>query len=233
MIAMMTKRQAFYKSHKWEKFISALRLERMQPDGTLLCEHCGKPIVSKYDCIGHHVTELTDENVNDVTIALNPENVQLIHFQCHNEIHKRFGFRREKKVFIVWGAPCSGKSSWVDTIAESDDLILDIDRLWSAVRAGTCGRYDKPSELKANVFALRDCLLDDIRVRRGKWSNAYIIGGYPLDGERERLADLVGADRLIFIDADQQTCEARAAEKSPEWIEYVREWFSRYHPPVE
>lgn len=233
MIAMMTKRQAFYKSHKWEKFINALRMERMQSDGTILCEHCGKPIVSKYDCIGHHVTELTDDNVDDVMISLNPENVQLIHFRCHNEIHKRFGFRREKKVFIVWGAPCSGKSTWVNSVAEPNDLILDIDRLWGAVRAGTCGQYDKPSELKANVFALRDCLIDDIRVRRGKWSNAYIIGGYPLNGERERLADLVGADRLIFIDADQQTCEARAVKKSTEWIGYVQEWFSRYHPPVE
>lgn len=229
---MMTKRQAFYKSHKWEKFINALRLERMQLDGTIICEHCGKSIVSKYDCIGHHVTELTDENVDDVMIALNPENVQLIHFRCHNEIHKRFGFRREKKVFIVWGAPCSGKSTWVNSVADPDDLILDIDRLWGAIRAEACGSYGKPPELKANVFALRDCLLDDIRTRRGRWTSAYIIGGYPLEGERERLADLVGADRMIFIDADQQVCEARATEKSPEWIMYVQEWFSQYHPPV-
>ena len=137
-----------------------------------------------------------------------------------------------KNVYIVWGAPCSGKTSWVDSVAESDDLILDIDRLWGAVRAGTCGQYEKPSALKSNVFALRDCILDDIRVRRGKWSNAYIIGGYPLDGERERLADFVGADRLVFVDADQKTCEARAAEKSPEWITFVQRWFELYHPPV-
>ena len=227
--------QAFYKSSKWAKFVETLRIERANNDGVVICEHCGKPIIKKYDCIGHHVEELTDENVNDVMIALNPNNIQLVHFKCHNEIHKRFGYaeRQVQKVYIVYGSPCSGKSSFVSEIAEHGDIILDIDKLWSAIRADKCNKYDKPNELKQNVFALRDLMIDMIKVRRGRWANAYIIGGYPLQAERERLATLVCADKIIFIDTPKDVCLLRAKEKSNDWIDFINDWFDRYTPPSD
>lgn len=212
--------------------MKSLRDERAQPDGTVICEHCGKPIVKAYDCIGHHMQELTDDNVDDVTISLNPDNVMLIHFRCHNEIHRRFGYnvRRQKKVFIVWGSPCSGKSTWVRENSDTCDIILDIDRLWAAIRSEKCGEYEKPSELKPNIFDLRDFLLEQIRVRRGRWQNAFIIGGYPMQGERERLADLLGAE-LIHIDTPKETCMLRACEKGKDWTRFVQNWWERYTPP--
>ena len=211
---MNAKIQAFYKSKRWETFVQGLRAERAQADGSILCEHCGKPIVKAYDCIGHHIEELTEENVDNAMIALNPENVQLVHFRCHNAIHERFGYhgRLVQNVYIVWGAPCSGKRSWVDDVAEPDDIILDIDALWRAVQRDATwnDEVQKPNALKANVFGLRDCLLDQIKTRRGRWRNAYIIGGYPLQGERERVAAEVGADRLIYIDTPKEICMQRA-----------------------
>lgn len=232
---MSEKLQRFYKSHKWEGFINTLRQERTKADGSIICEHCGKPIVKAYDCIGHHIEELTDDNVDDALISLNPKNVMLVHFKCHNAIHKRFGYNvhREQEVFIVYGAPCSGKSTWVKENAESGDIILDIDRLWAAIRADSCTQYEKPNELKQNVFALRDAMLDMIRVRRGRWRKAFIIGGYPLQGERERLAETVGAKQIIFIDTPKDVCIERAKQKSSEWIEYIDTWFERYAPPSE
>lgn len=231
----MTKRQKFYRSREWERLVARLRLERVDEQGYVICEHCGKPIVKAYDCIGHHVKELTEDNVDDAMIALNPDNIMLIHFKCHNAIHGRFGFGRARKsqeVYIVWGSPCSGKTTWVDEVAEDQDIILDIDRLWATVRAKCCGEYDKPDALKTNVFALRDTMLDMIRVRRGKWQRAYIIGGYPLDGERERLADLVGADKVIYIEESKGICLARARLKGDEWTRYVEDWWEKYSPPI-
>lgn len=233
---MSTKKlQAFYKSQKWEKFVEALRHTRADKDGLLICEHCGRPIVRKYDCIGHHVEELTDDNVENAAVSLNPENVVLVHFKCHNEIHKRFGYadRQPQHVYIVYGSPCAGKRTWVADVAEPGDVVLDIDKLWAAIRSDKCGDYDKPPQLKQNVFALRDALLDTIRVRRGRWNNAYIIGGYPLQGERERLAEILGADRIIFIEAPKETCLLRARQISGEYETFVNEWFERYAPPVD
>jgi hypothetical protein len=232
---MNEKRQAFYKSRQWENLIKLLRIERVSKDGFVICEHCGKPILKAYDCIAHHVIELTEDNVDDAAVALNPENIKLVHFRCHNEIHKRFGYGNQAKiiqqVYLVYGSPCSGKTTWVDSVAESEDIIMDIDRLWSAVRSGSCGLYEKPPELKSNVFSMRDCLLDMIRVRRGKWHNAYVIGGYPLQGERERLADSLNA-RLVFIDTPKEVCLERAKQKNSDWTDFVENWFERYSPPL-
>ena len=218
---MNEKRQAFYKSRQWENLIKLLRIERASDDGFVICEHCGKPILKAY--------------VDDATVALNPENIKLVHFRCHNEIHRRFGYGNQariiQQVYLVYGSPCAGKTTWVDSVAEPEDIIMDIDRLWSAVRSGSCGQYEKPSELKSNVFAMRDSLLDMIRVRRGKWHNAYVIGGYPLRGERERLADSLNA-RIIFIDTPKEICLERAKQKNSDWTDFVENWFDRYSPPL-
>lgn len=212
----------FYKSKKWEKLIERLRLERVSEDGTLYCEECGAPIVKKYDCIGHHKIELTEANVDDVTISLNPDNIKLIHHKCHNRIHKRFeGFTQ--RVFLIYGSPCSGKSTWVKNNANNDDLIIDIDAIWECICFSD--KYHKPNKLKANAFAIRDCLMEQVMMRKGKWLNAYIVGGYPLASDRQRISTMLGAEQ-IFIDETEETCLSRC--KNEDWEEYVRNWFETY-----
>ena len=212
----------FYTSKKWRNFVNALRLERLDDNGQLICEHCGKPIIKAYDCIGHHTIELTDENVNDYTISLNPENVELIHHKCHNIIHQRFeGFKR--RVYLVYGSPCSGKSTYVNTVANTDDLILDVDKIWECL--SIADKYHKPNRIKSNVFGVRDCIIDQIRTRTGNWRNAYVIGGYPLKSDRDRLCDLLNA-LPIFIDEPKEICLSRAVNE--DWKEYIEDWFEEF-----
>lgn len=212
----------FYTSKLWTTFVAQLKIERLNDRGELICEHCGKPIVKKYDCIGHHIIELTDDNVNDATVALNPDNVELIHFSCHNKIHRRFdGFYQS--VYLVYGSPCSGKSTWVQQNANADDLIVDIDRVWECLSMQD--KYSKNGRIKSNVFGVYDTLIEQVKRRVGKWRNAYIIGGYPLVSDRERLCDLLRA-QPIFIDETRETCEARAV--NDDWREYIDEWFEAY-----
>lgn len=212
----------FYTSKKWRNFVNALRLERLDDNGQLICEHCGKPIIKAYDCIGHHTIELTDENVNDYTISLNPDNVELIHHRCHNIKHQRFeGFIR--RVYLVYGSPCSGKSTYVNAVANTDDLILDVDKIWECL--SIADKYHKPNRIKANVFGVRDCIIDQIRTRTGNWRNAYIIGGYPLKSDRDRLCDMLNA-MPIFIDEPKEICLSRAVNE--DWKEYIEDWFEEF-----
>lgn len=212
----------FYKSTKWEKLLEVLKLERVSEDGNLYCEHCGLPIIKKYDCIGHHKIELTEANVNDYDISLNGDNIMLIHFKCHNKIHERFeGFKQ--RVYIVYGSPCSGKTTWVKENANSDDLIVDMDSIWECIC--NSDRYNKPNRLKANAFGVRDSLIDMIKTRTGMWRNAYVIGTYPLASDRERLSNLLGAE-LIFINESRDTCLSRCIDDN--WKSYVEEWFDLY-----
>ena len=226
---MVSARQAFYKSDTWEAFRANIIAERTEPDGTLRCAHCGKAITHRYDTIAHHIEELTDENVADAMVALNPDNIEIICFKCHNNVHHRFGCKVYKRVYIIHGAPFAGKEDYVNSIADADDLIVNIDRLWAAVRNNRLPDYTKPDALKAIVFGLRDKLYSDIQYRRGKWATAYVIATLPMVGERERLADMLGAE-MIHIDTDKETCLVNAAEKNFSdgkiWIEKYFEEFS-------
>lgn len=221
---MMFTLDNFYKSDKWVNLRESLMQERTDEHGQIICEYCGKPINRRYDCIGHHEIELTEDNVNDYNISLNPANVKLIHFRCHNKIHQRFdGFYQ--KVYLVYGSPCSGKTTWVNSNAYPDDLILDIDRIWDCISLND--KYNKNNRLKANVFGIRDCIIDQIRCRLGNWRNAYIIGGYPLRTDRDRLCGLLRAEP-IFIDETKEICLSRA--ENNEWKEFIEDWFDSFTP---
>ena len=228
----MTKVQTFYRSKKWRRFIEALKVERADEDGNIICAHCGQAIVRKYDCIGHHIKELTEDNVDDALVSLNPENVELIHFRCHNELHDRWQGTGQH-VYLVYGSPCSGKSSWVNEVAHGDDLILDVDRIWDAIcndgrYRKVAGKSKRPSRVKANVFGIRDCMIEMIKLRKGMWRNAYIIGGYPLKSDRDRLCDLLNADE-VYIEATKEECLKRAETERPEdWKEYIERWFEDF-----
>ena len=218
----------FYRSDKWTNLLKVIRNERISPDGYNICEYCGEPILRAYDCIGHHVIELTEENYTDANISLNPDNILLVHHRCHNKIHNKLSYSG-RQIFIVYGSPLAGKTSYVREAMSEGDLVVDLDSIWSCVSG--CDRYVKPNRLKSVVFSVRDNLLESVRYRRGKWLNAYVIGGYPFTAERERLADQLGA-RLVFIDTDKDTCINRLSacedRDYTEWVEYINNWFLQY-----
>jgi len=190
----------FYKSPEWIKLRKQLMLERSIPSKGLVCEICQQSILRDIECIGHHIQELTPQNVNDVQVSLNPKNILLVHHRCHDAIHERFGQTTLQRVYIVYGPPLSGKTSFVRNNKGRKDLVLDLDELYQAITL--LPAYDKPSELRMNVFRIRDELLDQMKIRMGKWQNAWIIGGYPLQSERQRIATALGAE-LISKESDR------------------------------
>lgn len=224
---------AFYTSDLWKNFRRGLIQERTDSNvGFVIDEYSGEPILHDYDIIAHHKTELTLQNVNDFDISLNPDNIMLVSHRSHNAIHSRFGYASGRKVYYIYGAPCSGKSSYVESIRGNSDIICDIDLIWQAL---TDKRYYKPDALKSNAFSLYNALLEQIKTRQGKWQRAYIIAGGAHKGDRERLIQSLGAEP-IFIDTPKETCiehlysdEERVNVRS-EWEGYIDTWFTRFIP---
>lgn len=220
--------QNFYHSKTWTKFTKVIKAERVNPDGNIICDYCKKPIVHKYDCICHHNIQLNDMNVNNADISLNPNNISLVHHRCHNLIHCKFQ-RKDKKVYLVFGAPCSGKTTFVNNNMLKGDIVLDIDSIWEALSAQE--RYTKPYQIKQIVLRVRDLIIDSIKYRLGDWANAYIIGGYPLKSERERLIKELCAEE-IFIDCTKEECMNRLRNSDKrdyrEWSKYIDDWFNVY-----
>ena len=232
----------FYSGRPWRSLVAQLRIQRADEMGNVICEFCGKPIVKKYDCIGHHKIPLNDANVGDYKISMNPENIMLVHFRCHNVIHDRWNGRKPgspgtkpgdrdawlQQVWIVHGAPCSGKTTYVREHAVDGDLILDMDRLYQMI--STAGEHEHPARVKPCVFAVRDVIMEQIKMRSGFWRNAWVLSTKTeLDIERDR--QTLGA-RLIHVDTDRETClrnlmehpNGRDVEK---WTRLIDDYFDR------
>lgn len=223
--------KTFRNSRDWRNLKDRLILER-----GLICEYCGKPIATKSECIGHHKIELTLYNVNDYNISLNQDNIMLVHFNCHNEIHNRYGSENSnRKVFLVYGPPLSGKSSFVKRVAQPNDLIVDIDSIYQMITNNP--RYFKTDRIADVAFKIQRTLINEVIKQRlvYRWQSAFIIGGYPYIMERERLIDELGAEEIL-IDATKEECLERLY-KDPErypfikdWEQYIEDWFKKYQP---
>ncbi|NWK11330.1 HNH endonuclease [Clostridium cadaveris] len=225
----------FYSTEPWLSFRQQIIMDRRK-NGVVVCENCGKMIVVSKHIQVHHVVELTEENYKDSNISLNPDNVKVWCHICHNKHHGRFSGgghkRREKAVYIVYGPPMSGKSSYVIEHMEKGDMVVDMDKIYSAV--SFLEPYNKPENLKYNVFSIRNHIIDMIKVRYGGFRTAWVIGGYANKFEREKLAQDLGA-QLIYIAATQDECMKRLnscndyrQEHQEEWAEYINKWFESY-----
>ena len=219
----------FYQSKDWiitrEKIIN----DRLNSNGEVICEYCNKPIYKKYDIILHHIIPLNEQNYKDVNIAFNPKNIQIVHHACHNRIHNNFK-EQYKKIYVVYGAPLSGKTTFVNKNISNGDLIIDIERIWECI-SNTTHLAKKPNSLKPNVFQIRDILMDQVKHKVGFWNRCYIVGGFPLISERERIVNELNAE-LIYIDTDYATCIERAnnierEDVKKDYIEYINQWFLR------
>jgi hypothetical protein len=219
----------FYRSDQWQKFREVVINERTQADGFIYDEVTNKPILKKYDIILHHKIHLTEENYTDTDISLNPDNIMVVSHKTHNKIHNKLGYSG-REVFLVYGSPLSGKTSYVNSVLEQGDLVIDIDSIWQCISGQP--RYVKPNRLKSIVFSVRDNLLESVKYRRGKWSNCYVIQSLPFKNDRDRLADDLGA-KLIHIDTDKSECLQRLYDNNDgrdinEWEKYINEYFENY-----
>lgn len=202
------------------------------------CEYCGKRVMRSIELTGHHKIEITADNVDDANISLNPDNIMIVHSHpCHDKIHGRFGFGQkeyirkapEHNVYIVYGPPMSGKTTYVQEQLGRGDIVVCIDSLYRAI--GMLPEHDKPNSLLPIVRGVYNQLLDNVKTRYGKWDNAYVISGLAEKYKREKLAADLGGE-LIFCNIDKDECLRRLSVdprgKPGEWENYIEKWFQQY-----
>ena len=67
----------FYHSAAWTRLARAVLCSKHY-----ICARCGRPAE-----IAHHRRYLTPRNVNDASVALNPDNLEALCMACHNAEH--------------------------------------------------------------------------------------------------------------------------------------------------
>lgn len=216
---IINSRHSFYTSRVWQSCKQQVYENKKDEFGVVHCEMCGKPLIKSFNprsndnrgsIIYHHTIELTDENYNDYNISANPELIQTLCFKCHNIEHNRFqGGKPKQKTYLIVGAVCSGKTTFVRENITAGDIVLDLDLIWQAISMQPL--HSKPGEIKPIVFAVRDTILEQIKMRSGKWQNAWIITTQSRQMEIKRVADSLNAE-VIYMDTPKEECLERLKE---------------------
>ena len=74
----------FYKTGLWKN----CRQAYIKSVGGL-CERCYRNGIIKHGDTVHHKVHLTPENINDPSVTLNFDNLELLCRDCHAEVHKK------------------------------------------------------------------------------------------------------------------------------------------------
>ena len=126
-------------------------------------------------------------------------------------------------VYLVYGSPCSGKTTYVKEHMQTGDIVCDVDRLYEAISFNE----GHQTELYAQEVAseLFKKLVEIIHDRKGNWKNAYVITLANTQERVEEEAERIGADECIFIDTPYEVCLERTNDRPPYFVWLVQEWF--------
>lgn len=115
------------------------------------------------------------------------------------------GIPQRTKVFLICGAPASGKSTYVNEHKKNGDLVVDLDNIRQAL-----GAPDKTSEMFTDlVLKVRKVIYKEISDEKINCENIWVISGLPNALERERTANSLNAE-IIFINTSYDECIRRA-----------------------
>lgn len=127
-------------------------------------------------------------------------------------------------VYLIYGSPCSGKTTYIKNHKRNGDIVCDVDRLYSAISFNE----EHQTELYAQEVAseLYKEMLNIIRDRKGSWKNAFVVSLANTPQKVDEMKERINADECIFIDTPFEVCMERAKDRPFyfQWI--IDEWFA-------
>ena len=135
-------------------------------------------------------------------------------------------------VYIVWGCPGSGKTTYVKKHMEHGDMIVDLDLIKQSL--SMMDKTGAGDNLLQTALTIRELLYDLISRREVNCNNVWVVSGLPDADERNVLAYRLKTDKLIYIEATKQQCIDRAMNdkdrKDKEiQLKIIDKWFNKFY----
>lgn len=217
--------KAFYRTEAWQT-ARGITLRR----DNFNCQMCGARAEEV-----HHIIELIPSRMNDDNITLNPDNLISLCRDCHFKVHEqertqsiilsnkrrvkpqcREGFIFDEegnvvpkplKVYIVYGSPASGKTTYVINHMSEGDMVIDLDMIGQALSPSN--KKTTPEAILPTAIKIRDFLYELIKKREVEADCVWVVAGLPYKEQRESLRAKLNAE-LIYIESTVQECLQRA-----------------------
>jgi hypothetical protein len=131
------------------------------------------------------------------------------------------------KLYVIWGPPGSGKTTYVNNNKSSNDLIFDFDKLMRDISG--LDLYDRNNNLILYLTDFRQAIIN--KMPDNNFENAWIIISFPKGDLKDQLNRLNA--KFVLMDADKQTCIDRInadqqRKNKDEWIQVINNWFTEY-----
>ena len=119
-------------------------------------------------------------------------------------------------VHVITGAPCSGKSTYIEEHAKQGDLIIDFDKMAVAMGAES---HNLTSHIKEATMRARDAVIS-VALANEK-AESWII-----DTNMKR--DYPKSVEVVVLDPGKEVCLERAKRDGrPEWtIDVIEQWYA-------
>lgn len=112
-------------------------------------------------------------------------------------------------ITLVYGPPCSGKTTWVQSQAQPGDLVVDHDLIAEAM--GSPVSHNHPSQYREmSEHRVAELLAE---VAAGMHPTAWVVRTLADSRARAETADYIRADEVVLVTEDRATLVRRAADR--------------------
>ena len=137
-------------------------------------------------------------------------------------------------VYLVWGSPGSGKTTYVKEHMKHGDMVIDLDLIKQSL--GMCDIKDASDSLLNTALKVQELLYKLVEDREFEASNVWIVSSMPDGHKRNRLIKQldIDEDNVIFIKATEEQCIERAMnddERKDKDLQerIIRRWFKVFY----
>ena len=125
-------------------------------------------------------------------------------------------------IHVITGAPCSGKSTYIDEHAKDGDLRIDYDRL--AQTFGSAKSHEAEGIVREATFKARESAIEV--AMKNPEAESWIIHTFMTDEQSKRYEE-AGAD-IVVLDPSKEVCLERAEkdERPQTTVDGINRWYA-------